>query len=312
MDPSSTTRRNTLLLTLLLFLAAGIAAYSWYQIDSLTNELAETKAQEAELSERLAEAEELRTENQNLQERNDEMSEQIIDLQDQLDEREEDLEEAEEENEDLREQVEEVTQSVDTLQNTVSTDPELLKKYSRTYFLSENYKPESLAQIDQEYLYDDNSLTVLDKMWPRLEDMLEAAHDDDVNLLVNSAYRPFDEQARLNDRYTRVYGTGANRFSAEQGYSEHQLGTAVDFTTPEVGSNFNGFGSTEAFEWLQENAHEYGFILSYPQDNQYYQYEPWHWRFVGEELAEDLEEANAHFYDWDQREIDAYRSELFE
>lgn len=312
MDSSSTTGRNTLLLILLLFLAGGVAAYSWYQVGAITNQLEETKAHEASLTEKLAEAEKLKTENQTLQDKNDKMSEQIIDLQDKLDEKTEELEEAEEENRELREQVEEVTESVDTLQNTVSTDPELLKKYSRTYFLSENYKPESLAQIDKKYLYDDGSLTVLDKMWPYLEDLLQAAHDDGIKLLVNSAYRPFEEQARLNDRYTRIYGTGANKFSAEQGYSEHQLGTAVDFTTPEIGGDFNGFGSTEAFKWLQENAHKYGFILSYPKGNSYYQYEPWHWRFVGEELARDLNEANAHFYDWDQRKIDTYRSKLFD
>ena len=82
-----------------------------------------------------------------------------------------------------------------------------------------------------------------------------------------------------------MYGSGANSFSADQGYSEHQLGTTVDFSTSSLGGSLNGFDQTEAYEWLDKNAHRFGFILSYSKDNAYYIYEPWHWRFVGKDLA---------------------------
>lgn len=223
------------------------------------------------------------------------------------------LEEAEEENENFEDQIEDINETVGEISRYTSVDPELLKKYSRVFFLSENYAPSSLEQIDDDYLYDDDSLLFHRRAYPFLEDMLEDAEDDGIDLRVISAYRSFQTQQNLNDSYTITYGAGtANEFSAEQGYSEHQLGTTVDFTTPALGANYINFDSTEAYQWLQNNAHEYGFILSYPEGNQYYQYEPWHWRFVGVELAEDLDDNNAHFYDWDQRRIDEYRGKIFQ
>ena len=108
------------------------------------------------------------------------------------------------------------------------------------------------------------------------------------------------------------YGSGANSFSADQGYSEHQLGTAIDFTTLELGSDFSSFEKTDAYKWLLDNAYEYGFILSYPKDNTYYQFEPWHWRFVGKSLANTLHQENKNFYDVDQRTIDSYLISIFD
>src|SRR5690606_38397067 len=98
-----------------------------------------------------------------------------------------------------------------------------------------------------------------------------------------------------------------------QGYSEHQLGTTIDFTTEGLGGGLvTSFENTPAFAWLADNAHKFGFTLSYPKGNAYYMYEPWHWRFVGEDLAEDLHEDDAYFYDWDQRKIDTYLIKIFD
>ena len=108
------------------------------------------------------------------------------------------------------------------------------------------------------------------------------------------------------------YGSGANSFSADQGYSEHQLGTTIDFTTEEIGASSSVFGKTTAYQWLLENAYKYGFILSYPEANKYYQFEPWHWRFVGRGLAEKLHQEGKNFYDLDQREIDEYLISFFD
>jgi LAS superfamily LD-carboxypeptidase LdcB len=145
-----------------------------------------------------------------------------------------------------------------------------------------------------------------------LVDLLEEAEDDEIDLKVISAFRSFNEQAQLKGAYTIQYGSGANQFSADQGYSEHQLGTTIDFTTSEVGATFSGFAQTEAYEWLQKNAHKFGFTLSYPENNQYYQFEPWHWRFVGKDLADDLRDDGIHFYDLSQRDIDKYILNLFD
>ena len=109
-----------------------------------------------------------------------------------------------------------------------------------------------------------------------------------------------------------MYGSGANKFSADQGYSEHQLGTTVDFTTPDIGAGFSKFETTAAYTWLTDNAYKYGFALSYPKNNAYYQFEPWHWRFVGVELATKLHNDNMYFYDLNQRIIDTYLVYIFD
>ena len=297
--------RQLLLLAMLATLVVG--GYAVWQQNQLEAELI---AQEEAYS---ASTTKLKQDKQELQEQLSNVRDKVVSLNEKLEEAENELEDERERNDDLKEQVEEVTNSVGNLQKTVETEPELLKKYSRTFFLSENYRPESLAQIDDEYLAEDESLTVDKRVWPYLEDLLADAQDDGINLLVTSAYRPFGQQASLNQRYTRTFGEGANQFSAQQGYSEHQLGTAVDFTTPNVGGKLTQeFANTEAFAWLQDNAHKYGFILSYPRGNQFYIFEPWHWRFVGEKLAEDLEDEGANFYEWSQRRIDTYRAEMFD
>ena len=142
--------------------------------------------------------------------------------------------------------------------------------------------------------------------------MLEDAEDDGVNLQVVSAFRSFATQKNLKATYLVRYGSGANTFSADQGYSEHQLGTTIDLSTKELDGVLSGFDSTDAYAWLTDNAYKYGFILSYPHNNTYYQYEPWHWRFVGRELARDLHNDDKHFYDLDQREIDPYLVSIFD
>jgi len=202
---------------------------------------------------------------------------------------------------------------IDTLEKLTTIDPELLKKYSKVFFLSENYNPPQVEDIEEEYkITPEKELQILEDVEPFLHNLLEDANDDGVNLRVISAYRSFDAQMKLKSNYTVTYGSGANQFSADQGYSEHQLGTTVDFGTPEVPGAYMSFEQTTAFTWLQKNAHNYGFILSYPKGNAYYQYEPWHWRFVGEDLAGDLYDDDKTFYELDQREIDEYLIKIFD
>jgi len=214
---------------------------------------------------------------------------------------------------DLHSQVGQIQGSVQTLEKLKAIDPELLKKYSKVYFLNENYVPESLAKIDSEYVFNPEEDHLFHaKAWPFLKVMMATAAADGVDIKIISAYRSFNEQTAIKASYKVVYGSGANQFSADQGYSEHQLGTTVDFTDSEAGASFSGFEKTEAYRWLEDNAHQYGFTLSYPEDNRYYQYEPWHWRFVGRDLAQKLRAEGRHFYDADQREIDEYLISFFD
>ncbi len=206
-----------------------------------------------------------------------------------------------------------LTDSVDDLEKLSTTDPELLQKYSKVYFLNEHYAPADLTALDDKYIYDNGKeVSISSEVWPYLEDLLDEARDDRVDILVLSGYRSYDEQSTLKGMYTSTYGVGANTFSADQGYSEHQLGTTVDFTVTGLNGALDGFENTEAYNWLLKNAYKYGFTMSYPEGNEYYEYEPWHWRFVGKDLARYLFKNDEYFYDLEQREIDTYLIELFD
>lgn len=213
----------------------------------------------------------------------------------------------------LASQVEFISGTVGLLEKIQRTDPELLQKYSRVYFLNENYTPSALAQIDVKYIYDTGKdLYFHSSAHSFLTALMDDAMRSGIDMQIISAYRSFGTQADLKSSYTVIYGSGANQFSADQGYSEHQLGTTVDFTTKTVGASFVGFDKTKAYEWLKQNAYRYGFVLSYPPGNTYYRFEPWHWRFVGRKLAERLHNDGKYFYDLDQREIDTYIASFFD
>lgn len=223
------------------------------------------------------------------------------------------LEEEKERNDEFESQIKKVSGTVSKLDKLSKIDPELLMKYSKVYFLNEHYAPAKVVPIASSSLRNSAIPEYIDsKVEPHLTDLLEDAQGDAIDIKIASAYRSFTEQKSLKSNYTVLYGSGANTFSADQGYSEHQLGTTVDFTTKTLGGGLSGFENTEAYTWLLENAHRYGFVLSYPKDNAYYIFEPWHWRFVGEDLARDLHREGKYFYDMDQREIDTYLIKLFD
>jgi zinc D-Ala-D-Ala carboxypeptidase len=236
---------------------------------------------------------------------------------DELVERYETLEEKYEEesgrNKDFEKQIRDIGKTVGVLDKLSKTDEELLQKYSKVYFLNENYIPSSLQTIPEKFMLAGRQEQQFHAdALPFLENMLNDAARDGIDLKVLSAYRSFDTQAGLKGAYTQTYGSGANTFSADQGYSEHQLGTTLDLTDETTDGPYTSFKNTEAYTWLLNNAYKHGFVLSYPEDNTYYIFEPWHWRFVGEDLAEYLHENDLHFYDLDQRMIDTYLVKIFD
>ena len=132
--------------------------------------------------------------------------------------------------------------------------------------------------------------------------MIDAAAVDGVELAAISAYRSPDEQAAaFESSVWRAIGRAggmidraeaearAARFVAPAGHSQHQLGTAVDFSSWEIGYAIQPrFEETAASGWLAARGWEFGFVLPYPRDKEErtgYVYEPWHWRWVGRPLA---------------------------
>jgi D-alanyl-D-alanine carboxypeptidase len=214
----------------------------------------------------------------------------------------------------VKTQVGGVEQTVGTLNKLAQVDAELLKKYSKVYFMNENYTPVHLTTIPEQYVYNQaRKEQFLTEAWPYLENLLTGAQANGVALYVKSGYRSFAEQKSLKSAYSVTYGAGtANAFSADQGYSEHQLGTTLDFITTGTNGQLTGFDKTRSYLWLVDNAHRFGFVLSYPQGNKFYIYEPWHWRFVGIKLATYLHDNHLNFYDVDQRIIDKYLANIFD
>ena len=290
----------TILTLIAIALGAGLG-YTYVQADKLSVELEKTKTEFASSTESFkAEVAKL----------NDELSKEK-DFNDELND---ELNEERERNDDFEDQIKDISKTVTNLDKLSKTDKELLQKYSKVYFLNEHYVPDRLVKIDSEYNFpstDEEKIHA--NVLPFLERLLNRAERDGHDLKIISAYRSFSEQAVLKSGYKVTYGAGtANQFSADQGYSEHQLGTTVDLTTTALGNAFEGIDKTEAYKWLLDNAHRYGFVLSYPENNAYYQFEPWHWRFVGEELAAKLHKDDDHFYDVEQREIDKYLIVIFD
>ena len=169
----------------------------------------------------------------------------------------------------LKEETKKIGGAVDTLEKLRQIDEELLKKYSKVFFLNENYVPVRLSEIKNQYLYSEKETKyLLSDVLLFLTDMIDDALAQNIDIYVKSAYRSFNEQDNLKGDYTVLYGeTTASQFSADQGYSEHQLGTTVDFITKGLNGQLPGFENTEAYEWLTQNAYKYGFALSYPEGN---------------------------------------------
>jgi D-alanyl-D-alanine carboxypeptidase len=112
-------------------------------------------------------------------------------------------------------------------------------------------------------------------------------------LILNSGFRTYKNQQGLYNRTRDTRGLAvAEKLSARPGHSEHQLGLAADFSVKGQGCVIMVcFGKTDAGIWLAENAHEFGFVLRYPKGYRPitgFQYEPWHFRYVGVELATEM------------------------
>ena len=139
-----------------------------------------------------------------------------------------------------------------------------------------------------------------------LSRLVSAAAADGEDLVVASAYRSYLQQQWSYGRLTSVYGVGAGRVSAPPGRSQHQLGTAVDFTNAWAGYKLRQtFGITSASWWLTHHAPEYGFVLAYPIGKEAqtgYQWEPWHYRYVGVENAQRLVESGLSLQEFLERE----------
>lgn len=176
----------------------------------------------------------------------------------------------------------------------IEKDPLLLtNKFHR---LGEEYNPDDLENVKNWYAYGTDP-KLRKEAYQQYIAMYNAAKKDGQDIIIESSYRSYKYQENLYNSYINALGqTETDAIAARPGFSEHQTGLTVDVTT--YGANNDTFESTDEFAWLQENAHKYGYILRYPKGKEYitgYNYESWHYRYIGEEAATKLHELGITF-----------------
>lgn len=174
------------------------------------------------------------------------------------------------------------------LENVLSHDTDnMLLLADKKNYLDESYIPHDLVPLtaNDTYKINRNDLSLRIPVEQSLRKMADDAKIEGISILVSSTYRSFEYQKNLYERNVKQLGKdAADRESAQPGTSQHQLGTAIDF-----GSITDEFALTKAGKWLDLNAGNYGFSLSYPEGYESvtgYRWECWHYRYIGIEAVQ--------------------------
>jgi zinc D-Ala-D-Ala carboxypeptidase len=158
--------------------------------------------------------------------------------------------------------------------------------------LPADFGPNDLRNIADAGFPFTDGLAVRSLVVPDLDALRQAAAANGTPLSILAAYRSHAQQADLYERRVDELGDAeAGSRVARPGHSEHQLGTTIDVTTEGDTDVDQSWGATPEGQWVATTAHKYGFLLSYPpdaSDRTCYDYEPWHLRYVGRELAADV------------------------
>ncbi len=149
--------------------------------------------------------------------------------------------------------------------------------------LPDDYEPEDLVVLYEQkrnFGLSGSAIRLREQTFLAANEMFKQANQDGVTkFTITSGFRTQETQEELYENDTE--GT-----AALPGTSEHQTGLAFDVTTRH---NKSGFEETEQFQWLSENCWDFGFIIRYPlgkEDITGIPYEPWHYRYVGVEIAQ--------------------------
>lgn len=187
------------------------------------------------------------------------------------------------------------TTKVNSLLN--NDDNRLYELVNKDNILQENYTPSNLVypKVNCVISGKDNRNLMRREAATALEEMFNGARKDNIELYLNSAFRAYLTQKAVYDAGGEK-NTNNGEYIAKPGESEHQTGLAVDISSKRVNYKLDeDFANTREGKWLQENSYKYGFILRYPKDKEAitgYNYEAWHYRYVGIELAKYLHENN--------------------
>jgi D-alanyl-D-alanine carboxypeptidase len=185
-------------------------------------------------------------------------------------------------------------------------DDDLLTVVTSKYGLSSKYIPPDLVPLDKYLPYNvvyADAIIVRSIVTKPVAQMIKAMKANGLHPIIRSAYRSYAAQTMARQKWEQQQADRANIISALPGHSEHQLGVALDFGSPELAEIVGDpsvefhtdFDRTSEGIWLAGHAHEYGFSMSYPlfaYQTTGFAYEPWHYRYVGVELATYLWDTN--------------------
>jgi len=170
-----------------------------------------------------------------------------------------------------------------------SIDPVMQVVTNNVHSVDKAYVPPTLVLLGK-----DISNPSAEDVWVRgelitpISDLIKAARSEGIFLRVNSGYRSFDRQTQVFNNSANLVQEGEYESAARPGYSEHQLGTAIDIS---ASLSDNSASLQRGYVWLKNNAYKYGFTLSYPSGKETitnFRYEPWHHRYIGVSLATKL------------------------
>lgn len=185
----------------------------------------------------------------------------------------------------------------------------LLMLINKDNKLPDNYTPNFTTIPSRYYFSSDKDNRFDSRAAPYLIKLLNAASKAGYKLKIISGYRSYEYQKNNFDRHVKALVAKGEtieqareetaKLVAPPGTSEHQSGLAADIITSDWYKKNSqlteDFDKTSAFEWLYANCANYGFILRYPKDKQSitkYEYEPWHYRFVGVDDAKKIMSRN--------------------
>lgn len=183
----------------------------------------------------------------------------------------------------------------DTIYPTKRNGDDLLVLVNKQYKLPSSYAPRDLVKASKSGIRRGENYYLRNIVIPDLTRMITDAKLEGVDLSIVSGYRSYQTQIdtynywlKMNNGNTSLVDT----FSARAGHSQHQLGTAIDFSTNEIGDKLGDeFSNTKASKWLSQNAYKYGFVISYPKGYENitgYKHESWHYRYIGLENAQNM------------------------
>lgn len=169
---------------------------------------------------------------------------------------------------------------------------DLLVHVNKRYKLQSTYTPTDLVKASNSGIRNGSNFYVRDILINDLRNLINASKANGIDLSIVSGYRSYATQVTTYNYWVQYNGgnvDAADRISARAGHSQHQLGTAIDFSSKEVSDNLGTrFSTTKASAWLQRNAYKYGFVLSFPYGYERvtgFSYESWHYRYIGKTNA---------------------------